>query len=731
MAIEVTVGPPLITINSGYSFVLSEPDGCITPYTDQGFYSRDTRYVSSYNLYADGRRWVLQNSGAVAYYASRAYLVNPKLVTEYGDIEPATLSLIFSRSLGDGVEEEFDIRNFSLQRARFNFEISVRTDFADIFEVKSKRLIRKGNVRTEWNPEQAALVSTYEHDGFKRSLLTRLVDSSSPPTYSNGRVSFHVDLEPRGTWRTCAQHEFVEPERAALAPRRTVQSFRERKSAADYELTNWKKLTTSITSSNEDVYRLFKQSVEDMSALRLPESGDAPNEFLPAAGVPWFVAVFGRDSLIVSLQNMMVYPDFVRGALRVLGNLQATEIDNYRDAEPGKILHEIRIGELAARKLIPHTPYYGTADATALYLIALHDAWRWLGDDHLFEQHQQVAKRCLEWIDNYGDLDGDGLQEFQTRSPHGYENMGWKDAGDSNVRPDGTFFKGPKALCELQGYTYDAWLRMAELYEYFGNAELAIGLRRKAEALRQKVEDLFWCEETGFYAYSLDAEKKQVNTIVSNPGHLLWSGLPSPERAGKVVQRLMQRDMWSGWGIRTLSDQNPAYNPFSYQNGSVWPHDNGIIAMGFRRYGFVQEAAAIARDISEAASYFVFYRLPELYAGLRREPGNFPVQYLGANVPQAWAAGSVFHLLRSILGLEANAQTRTLYLDPQLPRWLPDITLHNLRVGESSASIRFWREGNDTRYEVLSCVGGLYVERGAPQAAMALGGNTEVQKKAG
>jgi glycogen debranching enzyme len=306
-------------------------------------------------------------------------------------------------------------------------------------------------------------------------------------------------------------------------------------------------------------------------------------------------------------------------------------------------------------------------------------------------------------------MDGDGLQEYQTRSPQGYENMAWKDAGDSVMYPDGRPVPGPKALCELQGYTYDAWLRMAVVFEHFGQLEAAAQLRRKAEELRQRFEQLFWCHDTGFYAYALDRDKRQVKTIASNPGHLLWSGIVSRERAARVAARLLAPDMWSGWGIRTLSSENPAYNPFSYQNGSVWPHDNGIIALGFKRYGLSKEAASIARDISEAASYFVFYRLPELYAGIKREPGSFPVQYLGANVPQAWAAGSVFHLLQAILGLDADAHKKTLYIDPVLPPWLPDITLHQLRVGTSTVSMRFWIENKQTRYEVLSGEGELKV----------------------
>jgi len=713
MAIEVVVGPPQVTINRGDTFVLSETDGYITPYTDQGFYSRDTRYVSNYEIFADGEHWVLQNSGAVAYYASRTYLTNPKITTEHGELEPGTVNLVFDRAVNEGVHEDFDLHNYGMRRVRFSFELSLRTDFADIFEVKAKHLVRKGNVTTTWEPQNAELISCYEHRDFRRSLITRVINSGSKPNYSNGRISFLVDLEPHGSWHTCCQHFFTRG--TDSAPRHThlcVHMLRDAESRVEQELSHWKKITTSVTTSNEDIYRLFRQSVEDMAALRLPQTGAAKSEFVPAAGVPWFVSIFGRDSLIVSHQNLMVYPDFARGALHVLGDLQADKIDDYRDAQPGKIPHEMRFGELAVQKRIPHTPYYGTADATALYLITLCEAWKWLGDDDLFLQHQEVAKGCLAWIDNYGDMDGDGLQEYQTRSPQGYENMAWKDAGDSVMYPDGMQVRGPKALCELQGYTYDAWLRMAEAFDHFGDAKEGRRLREKAEELRRKFEELFWCEETGFYVYGLDREKRQIKTITSNPGHLLWSGIASHDRAARVVKRFFEPDLWSGWGIRTLSSENPAYNPFSYQNGSVWPHDNGIIAMGFKRYGFSKEAAMIARDISEAASYFVFYRLPELYAGLKREPGAFPVQYLGANVPQAWAAGSIFHLLRAILGLNADGHSRTLYVDPVLPHWLPDITLHNLRVGGSIVTLRFWAQGEETRYEVMSAQGGLSVRQG-------------------
>jgi glycogen debranching enzyme len=385
-----------------------------------------------------------------------------------------------------------------------------------------------------------------------------------------------------------------------------------------------------IQTSNEEFYRLFRRALEDMAALRLPIETRDRKAFLPAAGLPWFVAPFGRDSLIASLQNILIYPQFARGALDFLGSLQATEDDPYRDAEPGKIFHELRYGELAHFKLIPHTPYYGTADATPLYLTTLHSAWRATGDKTLLERHLETAEGCLSWIDEYGDSDGDGFQEYQTRSPDGYENMAWKDSGDAVVYPDGSLVKGPKALCELQGYVYGAWVRMAEIFDALGKRDRARELRTKAAALFERFNTAFWDDELSFYAYALDGQKNKVLTVASNAGHCLWSGIVPPDRAKKVVDRLMASDMWTGWGIRTLAATHPAFNPYNYQTGSVWPHDNAMIAMGFKYYGFGLEAARIAHDISKAASHFLLNQLPELYTAFQRDETNFPVQYIGA-----------------------------------------------------------------------------------------------------
>jgi glycogen debranching enzyme len=311
------------------------------------------------------------------------------------------------------------------------------------------------------------------------------------------------------------------------------------------------------------------------------------------------------------------------------------------------------------------------------------------------------AEACLNWIDNYGDRDGDGFQEYQTRSSAGYENVAWKDSGDSVAYVDGTLVKGPKAICELQGYVYDAWQRMATVFDAIGKPDRAETLRSKARALFEKFNEVFWDEEAGFYAYTLDGDKKKVISVASNPGHLLFSGIVPQDRAARVVARLLAPDMDTGWGIRTLSALHPRYNPYSYQNGSVWPHDNAIIAIGFKRYGFHEEANHIARAISGAASYFLSNQLPELYAGIQKESDNFPVQYVGANVPQAWAAGSPFALMQAILGIRPDAPHGRLYVDPTLPAWLPDLELHGLRMGSHSFSIRFWREGEATQFDVL------------------------------
>ena len=707
MPVEISVGPPTLCINQGSTFMVTDLNGEIRTESELGVFADDTRFVSHYTIYADGYPWRRLTSATTSYYAARIYLTNPAFTAAAGFIPEGTLALYIGRQVGEGIHEDLDVTNHGLAPVRFNLELALRSDFADLFEVKSHKFVRRGHIETTWDPGRGELHTHYDNRDFHRCCVYRLLDSSSPASYANGRLSFVVELAPGATWHTCAHYVFIAGQRVR-GPLYGCDHLTEL-TELDRLHGQWMGSATTLGSSNEDIHRLYRRSLEDMGALRLHDQDFAPDVWLPAAGVPWFVAVFGRDSLLVSIQNMLVHAGFAQGALKRLAQLQATELDDWRDAEPGKMPHELRVGELAHFKQVPHTPYYGTADATPLYLITLHEAWRWLGDDALLREYRDVALRCLEWIDRYGDLDGDGFQEYRTRSPQGYENMGWKDSGDAVVYPDGSQVRQPKALCELQGYVFDAWLRAAEVFDALEEPARAAELRSKAAALQRRFEAAFWCEEAGTYAFALDPDKRPVATIASNAGHLLWSGIASPERAARVVRRLLAPDMWSGWGIRTLSAQNPAYNPFSYQLGSVWPHDNGLIALGFKRYGFAAEAARVAHDIAEAAGYFVGYRLPELYAGTARFKDAFPVQYPGANVPQAWAAGAVFHLVQALLGLRADAPRGRLYVDPHLPAWLPDLTLHDLWVGGAALTLRCWREGEATRWEVTDQQGELTV----------------------
>ncbi len=700
MAFKVQVGPAQIAIHQGQTVLVTAPDGQVSSPGNHGMYFRDTRVISAWAIYTNGEPWDLLNGGAVSSHAAHIVLTNQAFVSEDGPIPARTLGLKIGRHVEGGMHEDIDITNNGLRPVRFNLEIAIRSDFADIFEVKGDAIVRRGHITTSWTPKRQVLRIAYRNKDFCRELLVRAAKgNNTPAANANGRLSFDIALTAGESWHSCLSYELIDGDSHIRAPGACTDSSETTSHAK--KVNDWQRSVLKITTSNEEFYRCYNQGVIDMAALRLPLKGTDRMVFVPAAGLPWFVALFGRDTLIGSLQTLIVYPEFAAGALEVLGRYQATERDDYRDAEPGKILHELRYGELAHFKLIPHTPYYGTADATPLYLVALHATWRATGNRALIERQLPNVEACLSWIDKYGDRDGDGFQEYQTRSKAGYENMGWKDSGDAVMYPDGTLVAGPKALCELQGYVYDAWLRTAEIYDELGNKRRANALRKKAAELYEKFNDAFWDESAGFYAYALDGGKKKVMTVASNIGQCLWSGIVAPERAGAVVKRLMRKDMWSGWGIRTLSADHISFNPYDYQTGAVWPHDNSLIALGMRRYGFAAEAAMVARDISGAAGHFLLNRLPELYAGLQRDGTSFPVQYLGANVPQAWAAGTPFMLLQAMLGLQQDAPRGKLYVDPALPDWLPDVTLKDLRLGRSRFDIRFWREGKETAFEVL------------------------------
>ncbi len=715
MPIEIKVGPPTITISQGRTFMVTDRKGEIDPHSEQGVYAADTRFVSFYRIYINRVSLKVINSSQLSFYASRFHLTNPSIMTEGGEIANETLRITVNRQVNEGVHEDLDIVNYSGQKVHFLLELALRSDFADLFEVKEKKIVQRGKLQTVWNPDERQLRTSYDNQDFHRA-TTYSILNDLPVGYANGRIFFEIELEENQHWHTCAEmilehgQQISKPgsnscsqQQGTASRGATPGQGQEPRSNFDERQARWQANCTAIATSYNDLYRMYQQAVEDMGALRIYDMDVSDEAWVPAAGVPWFVTLFGRDSLTVAYQNMAVAAGFARGALKRLADYQAKERDDWRDAQPGKILHEIRFGELAHFHKIPFTPYYGTADATILYLIVLSEAYRWTGDVNLLKEYREVAEHCLDWIDNYGDLDGDGFQEYKTFSSPGYNNLSWKDAADAVVYADGSQVKQPKGLCELQGYVYDAKTRMAEAFQALGDEKRAQVLRRQAEDLKRKFNQTFWMEDEGCIAYGLDPEKKLITSIASNAGQCLWSGIVDAEKAGRVANRLLQEDMWSGWGIRTLSSKNPSYNPLAYQLGSIWPQDNGIIAAGFKRYGLADEANKVIRGVFDAIVRFESYRPPEVFAGIPRH-GNvdFPVLYPGgANIPQAWATGSIFHMVRTMLGLRADAPQKRLYVNPTLPDWLPDLELHHLRVGPCSIDLRFWREGNLSRWDVL------------------------------
>ena len=470
----------------------------------------------------------------------------------------------------------------------------------------------------------------------------------------------------------------------------------------------WRHSSASVETSDVLAERALERASADLRLLL--NSGPGEGERYVAAGVPWFSCLFGRDSLITSLQLMSVRPQIARSTLMILARLQATEVDDWRDAQPGKILHELREGELARAGEIPHAPYYGTVDATPLWLMLLDEYERWTGDLDLVDRLWPNALAALRWMDEYGDIDGDGLIEYQRHSTRGLLNQGWKDSGDAIRNSDGSLGPAPIALVEVQGYAFAARRGLARLARLRGDVALAAAQDDAAERLRTRFEEAFWMDDAQTYALALDGNKRQVDGIASNAGHALWTGIAAPDRAASVARVLTGPGMWSGWGIRTLSSETIGYNPIGYHLGTIWPHDNGICAAGFARYGLVEEARLVAGTMLEATVHFREARIPELFCGFDRERSPLPVPYPVACSPQAWAAGSLFHLVSATLGMQPNAREHRLeLLRPSLPASLAGLRLRNLRVGDALVDLAFSGAVESISVEVLRRTGDLDV----------------------
>ncbi len=701
----IRVGPLVVTIHAGEQVLVCQPDATVVPGRNDGYFVSDTRLVSNYHLSLSRARPVLLNSAATSAASARFEFVNDAIETTAGRLASGSVHLRLDRNLGGGIHEDYDLVSYAPDPVELDLEIRVEGDYADLFDVKGGHLVRRGALQTVWDEKDGALTTTYRNQDFHRGLRLQADRYGAPPEFANGTVSFRVRMQPRQRWHACLLWMPLlgdDPPSRPPGPCHGLAGD----DPGDRHGRAWTEAVTGVQTDDAGVNGTIDRAVDDLASLRLPrhdqgtsadiaaaddaDDADVAEAWVPAAGVPWFVSLFGRDALVASLQTLMLSPRFALAALRALAPLQAGVYDDAHDAQPGKIEHEIRHGELARLHLIPQTPYYGTHDATTLYVWAAGEVWRWLGDRTALEAIRPNVERALSWIDTDGDFDGDGLQEYQTRAGSwGYYNQGWKDSGDAIVDRDGSRAKLPIALCELQGYVVAAkrsWADAVEqAFEDQGGAER---LRDEADRLAEAIEERFWWADEDTYYLGLDGDKRPIASVASNPGHLLWSGAVREDRAAAVVRRLLADDMWSGWGIRTLSSLHPSYNPFSYQCGSVWPHDNAILASGFVRYGHREEAAQVARGLFDAAERFQHSRLPEVFAGLERDPGSFPAQYLGANVPQAWASGAVLHLLSALAGVAPDAHGRRLVVAPVLPPWMGEVRLRGLRVGDASVDLR-------------------------------------------
>ena len=662
-----------ISILDGSTFIVSDRRGDIEARPDEphGLFFRDTRFLSRWVLTFNGAALTDLSTDETAYSAAQFFLY-PATGTIY---ENPTVSVIRKRMVGDGFHEDITVINHGRDAIDVELRLEAASDFADIFEVKDA-LAKKGELYM--SAEDDKLVLGYRRDNFKRETH---ITAGDPVAFHDDALVFPLHLEPHSEWTTCIVVEVVTDRTVAVKYGHGEETP---KPNLRMSLAEWLGDAPKLETDFDALQHIYQRSLIDLAALRF-YSELFPESSMPAAGMPWFMTVFGRDSLITSYQALPFSSELAKTSLRVLAARQGKRVDPFRDEEPGKILHEIRFGELTAFGERPHSPYFGTADATPLYPILLDEYERWTGDSDLVRELEQPTRAALEWIDRYGDRDGDGYVEYQRALETGLENQCWKDSWNSILFADGSLAPSPRATCEIQGYVYDAKVRAARLArEFWNDPELAARLEKEAAELRARFNRDYWMPEREFFGVALDGKKRLVDSITSNPGQLLWSGIVDEDKAKLVVHKLMSDKMFSGWGIRTMADGEGAYNPIEYHCGTVWPHDNSLIAAGLARYGYRDEAARVAVSILEAATFFD-NRLPEVFAGYRRTRTSFPVEYPTASSPQAWATGTPLLFLRVLLGLEPRGGE--LAVDPRLPQGIERIELRGIpgRWGRADA----------------------------------------------
>jgi glycogen debranching enzyme len=695
-----------VVIKAEGLFFVTERDGQV-PFTGGhgfGLYYHDCRFLNGYELHLDNQPAIALTADARLGASADVELTNSAFRTAGGRVVPKQeIGIRWERVLDAvhlALHERLTFRNYSQEEVSFPVRLAFRAAFEDVFVVRGMSEKGLGKLLpTEW--KDGALFFLYEgSDGIFRSLQVHF--TPAPARADGAEAYFDLTLPARASR---ALHVTLALRESAR--RRDVQPRPPRHADLDdardelrQSVVSWVRDRTQVRSDSRFLEQIIDRDMRDLFMLRTRLED---REFF-AAGVPWYVALFGRDSIISAYQTLPYEPAVATQTLRLLARYQGTKVDAYRAEEPGKILHELRVGELAHDGDIPQTPSYGSIDSTPLFLILLARHAAWTGDLGLFRELRGHVERALEWMERYGDRDGSGYLSYQNESDKGLANQGWKDSGDSIVNADGSLAEPPIKLVEVQGYAYRARLGIADLFARAGDHGPARHLRQQAEQLRKRFNRDFWLPDLSFYAEALQAGDRPAAVVSSNPGQALWTGIVAADRAPQVAQRLLADDMFSGWGVRTLSGRERRYNPISYHDGTVWPHDNSLLLAGLRRYGHDEAALRIFGGITDAALHFRGYRLPELFAGFRRSDFGVPVRYPVACHPQAWAAGSVPFMLTALLGLTPEGFDRRLRIvRPVLPEHVNRVELHGLRVGPGRVDLCFRRRpGGGTEVEVLS-----------------------------
>ena len=687
------------------SFAVLDVSGDLRGGSVDGFYHCDTRYLSRFELLLEGARPVLLSSSIRD--------DNTALICDLSnsEIEPRdggapilgeTLHLRRAQFLWEGtLFERIRVRNFGAVSAQIRLTLLVAADFADIFEVRGDVRARRGSLAPVEVEGQGVTWRYAGLDDCERRTVLRC--SPKPSEISAERIDFDLVLaagegesifieveasDPGGT--IAREGEPIDPASSPVRFQRLLRRLRRSQRRAIAR-------AASAESSNEIFNEGMRRSIADLYML----ATDTPEGAYPYAGVPWFSTAFGRDALITAFQTLWLDPEIARGVLRFLAAHQATEIDPENDAETGKILHEMRQGEMAETGEVPFRHYYGSVDSTPLFIMLAGAYFRRTGDLGLVHEIWPNLEAALRWMAEHGDRDGDGFLEYGRMTEDGLLNQGWKDSFDSISHADGQLAEAPIALCEVQAYAFGALEAAADIAEALGRTGRGATLREKARELAVRFDLAFWSEEIGTYALALDGEKRPCLVRASNAGHALWTGIARPERAGQIVQALMCPSSFSGWGIRTLAANEARFNPMSYHNGSVWPHDNALIAAGLARYGFKAEAARIFEALFDASTYIELRRLPELFCGFPRLRGKGPTLYPVACSPQAWAAVAPIGMIEACLGLSFNARAECVEMHaPELPRFLDMLTLQNLKIGDAHLDFVIRRAGEGITAEV-------------------------------